>query len=201
MVKSARAAQRVMASVVSYVERRLKLVVNQTKSRTAPLRACAFLGFQLGARGKAEWTAQALERFKRRVKEITSRSRGQRVQEVITELRRYVLGWMNYFGISHTCKVVLELDKWVRRRVRLYSWKAWKSPRTRRRHLLALGISPEEVRMASRSRKGYWRLSGNGLVQRALSKRWLEEQGVPDLRSIWIGLHYGEGSEAPAARP
>ena len=201
MVKSKRAAQRVMASVVSYVERRLKLVVNQTKSRTAPLRDCAFLGFQLGARGKVEWTAKALERFKRRVKEITRRNRGHRVQAVIAELRRYVLGWMNYFGISHTYKVVLGLDKWVRRRVRLYYWKAWKSPRTRRRHLLALGISPEEVRMASRSRKGYWRLSGNGLVQRALSKRWLEEQGVPELQSLWIRLHYGEGSAAQAARP
>jgi len=79
--------------------------------------------------------------------------------------------------------------------------KSVEKPRTRRRHLLALGINPEEVRMASRSRKGYWRLSGNGLVQRALSKRWLEEQGVPELRSIWIGLHYGEGREAQAARP
>ena len=123
------------------------------------------------------------------------------MQAVIDELRRYATGWMNYFGISHTYKVVLALDKWVRRRVRLYYWKAWKSPRTRRRHLLALGIHPEEVRMASRSRKGYWRLSGNGLVQRALSKRWLEEQGVPVLRSIWIGLHYGEGPAAQAASP
>ena len=103
-------------------------------------------------------------------------------------------------GISHTYKVVLELDKWVRRRVRLYYWKAWKSPRTRRRHLLALGIKPEEVRMASRSRKGYWRLSGNGLVQRALSKRWLEDRGVPELRSRWIALHYGEDHAAQAAR-
>jgi len=141
------------------------------------------------------WTAKALERFKRRVREITQRNRGHRVRDVIDELRRYVTGWMNYFGISHTYKVVLELDGWIRRRVRLYYWKAWKSPRTRRRHLIALGISPEDVRMASRSRKGYWRMSGNGLVQRALSKRWLNEQGVPELRSLWIGLHYGKGSD------
>lgn len=196
MVKSARAAQRVMTGVVRYVEERLRLVVNRTKSRTAPLRQCAFLGFTLGARGQVVWTAKALERFKRRVKEITRRNRGHRVQDVIGELRRYVTGWTNYFGISHTYKVVLELDGWLRRRVRLYYWKAWKSPRTRRRHLIALGIKPEEVRMASRSRKGYWRMSGNGLVQRALSKRWLAEQGVPELRSQWIDLHYGKGCQA-----
>ena len=195
VVRSAKAAMRVMASVARYVEERLKLVVNRTKSRTAPLKQCSFLGFTLGARGKVVWTAKALERFKRRVREITQRNRGHRVRDVIDELRRYVIGWMNYFGISHTYKVVLELDGWIRRRVRLYYWKAWKSPRTRRRHLIALGISPEDVRMASRSRKGYWRMSGNGLVQRALSKRWLNEQGVPELRSLWIGLHYGKGSD------
>jgi len=63
-------------------------------------------------------------RFKQRVREITSRSRGHRVQTVLSELRRYVVGWLNYFGISHTYKVLLELEEWVRRRVRLYYWTA-----------------------------------------------------------------------------
>ena len=83
------------------------------------------------------------------------------------------------------------LDEWVRRRVRLYYWKQWKQPRTRRRHLLALGIDPKEVHMATRSRKGYWRMSGNSLIQRALTNRWLQEQGVPNMRTLWITLHYG----------
>ena len=83
------------------------------------------------------------------------------------------------------------LAEWVRRRVRLYYWKQWKQPRTRRRHLLALGIPREEVKLASRSRKGYWRMSGNSIVQRALTNRWLHEQGVPDMRTQWIVLHYG----------
>ena len=64
-------------------------------------------------------------------------------------------------------------------------------PRTRRRHLLALGIPREEVHMATRSRKGYWRMSGNSILQRALTNRWLHEQGVPDMRTLWITLHYG----------
>jgi hypothetical protein len=76
------------------------------------------------------------------VREITRRNRGQRVQDVITELRLYVTGWMNYFGISHTYKVVLELDNWLRRRVRLYHWKQWKQPCMRRRNLLRLGANP-----------------------------------------------------------
>lgn len=191
MVKSAKAAQRVMESLTRYVEGRLKLVVNRAKSQTAPLKACAFLGFQIGARGRAVWTAKAHARFKQRVREITRRNRGHRVQDVIDELGRYVTGWLNYFGISHTYTGLLELDEWVRRRVRLYYWKQWKRPGTRRRHLLALGIAPEEVHMATRSRKGYWRMSGNSIVQRALTNRWLHEQGVPDMRTLWIVLHYG----------
>ena len=191
MVKSAKAAERVMASLIRLVEGRLKLVVNRAKSKSAPLSQCTFLGFQIGARGKAVWTAKAHARFKRRVREITRRNRGHNVQDVIDELRRYVTGWLNYFGISHTYKALLELDEWVRRRVRLYYWKQWKQPRTRRRHLLALGIDSKEVRMATRSRKGYWRMSANSIVQRALTNRWLHEQGVPDLRSLWIALHYG----------
>jgi retron-type reverse transcriptase len=92
---------------------------------------------------------------------------------------------------SSTYKEVLALSVWVRRRVRLYYWKQWKQLRTRRRNLLALGADPGTVHMATRSRKGYWRMSQNEIVRYALNNRWLEEQGVPDVRAIWIVLHYG----------
>lgn len=191
MVKSAKAAERVMASLIRFAEDTLKLVVNRAKSQTAPLKACAFLGFQIGTRGKATWTPKALIRFKQRVREITSRNRGKRVADVIGELRLYVTGWLNYYAISHTYKVVVELADWVRRRVRLYYWKQWKQPRTRRRNLIKLGADPREVKLASRSRKGYWRMSSNRIVQQAMTNRWLEEQGVPNIRTLWIKLHYG----------
>jgi hypothetical protein len=109
----------------------------------------------------------------------------------LEELRRYAVSWLNDFGISHTYRQLLELDQWLRRRVRLCYWKQWQRPRTRRRHLLSLGIGPEEVMKASRCRRGYWWMSGNGIVQRALNNAWLREQGVPDLKAQWIELHYG----------
>ena len=74
---------------------------------------------------------------------------------------RYVTGWLNCVCISHTYNQVAALAEWIRRRVRLYCWEQWKRPRTRRRYLLALGIPKDEVRMATRSRKGYWRMSHN----------------------------------------
>ena len=82
-------------------------------------------------------------------------------------------------------RVMASLTRFVEGRLK------WKQPRTRRRHLLALGIPREEVHMATRSRKGYWRMSANSIVQRALTNRWLQEQGVPDMRKSWIVLHYG----------
>ena len=133
----------------------------------------------------------AQARFQRRVRQITGRNRGNRVQDAVGERHRYVTGWLHCFGISHTYSAMLELDEWVRQRVRLYYWKQWQRPRTRRRHLIALGIPFEEVRMATRSRKGYWRMSANSIVQRALTNPCLHEHAVPDLRTLWIALHYG----------
>ena len=196
LVKSARAAQRVMSSITRFVEGRLQLVVNPLKSQAAPLKRCTFLGFAF-RRKQVVWSDKALQRFKERVREITSRRRGISMPSRIAELRRYLVGWMNYFGISHTYRVVLELDQWIRRRVRLCFWKSWKQPGTRRRHLLKLGIGPQEVHLASRSRRGYWWMSGNGIVQRAMDNTWLEEQGVPNLRQQWIELHYGRQHAPP----
>ena len=122
--------------------------------------------------------------------QITSRNRGHKARDVIDELNLYVRGWLNYYKLSSTFSEVKDLSQWVRRRVRLYYWKQWKQPRTRRRNLLALGANPKRVHMATRSRKGYWRMSQTEIVRFALNNRWLEKQGVPDMEAIWIVLHY-----------
>jgi len=194
LVKSLRAAQRVMQSVTWFVEVRLKLVVNRQKSQAAPLSACAFLGFQI-RRGKIVWTDKAHKRFKERIQEITSRSRGVSTFCMLRELRRYVVGWMNYFGIHQLYRAIPELDQWLRRRVRMYYWKQWKRARPRRRQLIRLGIHPAEVHKATRSHRGYWFMAGTSIVQRALDNRWLAERGVPSLVQQWVQMHYGKRNE------
>jgi RNA-directed DNA polymerase len=191
LLKSLRAAQRVMQSISRFVEGRLKLVVNRQKSRAARLSECAFLGFQI-VRGRIVWTEKALQRFKERIQEITSRSRGVSTFCMLRELRRYMVGWMNYFGIHQLYRVIPELDQWLRRRVRLYYWKQWKNPHARRRQLIRLCIHPAEVYKATRSHRGFWFMAGTEIVQRALDNRWLAERGVPSLRQQWIDLHYGK---------
>ncbi len=88
---------------------------------------------------------------------------------------------------------VRDLDQWIRRRMRLYYWKQWKRPKTRRRKLLRLGIGRDEVHLASRSRKGPWRMSHTSIVNRALSVDWLQRQGVPSLEKQWIAIRYPDG--------
>lgn len=188
-VRSQSAAQRVLRTVGQFIESRLALVINRTKSKAACLGECTFLGFAI-YRGKLHWTDAAVQRFKERVREITSRSNGQNMRSRIPALMRYVTGWLNYYGHSRSYSQLLGLDQWLRRRVRLCYWKQWKRPRTRRRHLLALGIPRDEVKLATRSRKGYWRMAENSIVQRALTKQWLWDQGVPNMRQQWVDLHY-----------
>ena len=113
-----------------------------------PLKTCEFLGYRLNHRAKLAWTEKARIRFNARIKKITSRNRRHKVQTVIDELNLYTRGWLNYYKLSSTYKEVRALSVWVRRRVRLYYWKQWKQPRTRRRHLLALGADPNEVHRA-----------------------------------------------------
>ena len=141
------------------------------------------------------WSDKALKRFKEKIQQITGRSRGVSMRQLLTELRRYVVGWLNYFGISQAYRGIPELDQWLRRRVRLCYWKQWKRPRTRRRHLIRLGIQPAEVYKASRCRRGYWWMAGTSIVQRALDNSWLAEQGVPSIRQQWIEMHYGKRNE------
>ena len=195
LVKSLRAAQRVMQSITRFVEVRLKLVVNRQKSQAAPLSACTFLGFQI-RRGRIVWTDKAQKRFTERIQEITGRSRGVSTFCMLRELRRYVVGWMNYFGIHQLYRVIPELDQWLRRRVRMYYWKQWKRARPRRRQLIRLGIHPAEVYKATRSHRAYWFMAGTSIVQRALDNRWLAERGVPSLVQQWVQLHYG-GRKSP----
>jgi RNA-directed DNA polymerase len=189
---SPRAGQRILRSVRRFLAEKLKLIVNEAKSHVVKLAEASFLGFEI-VRRRVHWTAKSQKRFKAKVRQITSRTRGHSPKSVIAELERYVRGAFNYYGLGILFGEARELDRWMRRRVRLYYWKQWGRPRTRRRKLLRLGIGRDEVHKASRSRKGHWRMSHNSIVNRALTDIWLAEQGVPSLEKQWVSIRYPDG--------
>jgi RNA-directed DNA polymerase len=158
LVKSERAAQRVMRSLTRYLKTALKLTVNPAKSKVAPMSECSFLGFTIKGK-KIRWTDKALANFKHRVKELTGRSWGVSMDHRLHKLGQYVRGWTAYFGISQYYRPVPELDEWIRRRIRMCHWKQWRWARTKIRHLQDLGVSLKTASsMLSAARAtGTWR--------------------------------------------
>ena len=196
---SPRAGRRILESVRRFLRKRLKLIVNETKSKVVELSKAAFLGFQI-FQGRVRWSRKSKERFIATVKQLTGRTRGVSPRRVIEELTRYTRGALNYYMIGVRFAEVRDLDQWIRRRMRLYYWKQWGRPRTRRRNLLRLGIGRDEVHLASRSRKGPWRMSHTSIVNCALSVDWLQGQGVPSLEEQWIATRYPHGTTRTAER-
>ncbi len=143
LCRSQRAGQRILRSVRRFLSDRLKLIVNEAKSRVVKLAEASFLGFGI-VRRRVRWTAKSLGRFKAQVRQITRRTRGHSPKSVIAELATYVRGAFNYYGPGVAFGEARELDRWFRRRARLYYWKQWGRPRTRRRKLLKLGVGRDE---------------------------------------------------------
>ena len=197
LCRSPRAAKRVLNSITRYIEHRLKLIVNQAKSKVCEIKEAIFLGFTI-VKNRIKWSEKSQVKFEARLREITKRTRGVSPCQVMEELQLYVRGAVNYYTIGMTYAEARELDGWLRRRVRLYYWKQWGRPRARRRNLLRLGISRETVHMASRSRKGPWRMSQNSKVRAAMTNEWLDQQGVPSIANQWISIRYPNG---PKGRP
>lgn len=106
----------------------------------------------------------------------------------LTELRRYVRGWIRYFGLAHQFDDFVTLDGWIRRRVRMCYWKQWRYPRTKVRNLLKLGVSLDMAIKHAVSRKGYWRMSRTPAMRYAMPNKWLVQQGLLSLKQLWSDL-------------
>jgi RNA-directed DNA polymerase len=180
-VRSAKAGQRVMASVTKYLERVLKLKVNEAKSAVDRPWKRKFLGFSFTARrpNRRRVADAAVERFKDQVRQITRRTSGISLGEVLAQLRVYLKGWTNYFGFSQTLSRFKELDQWIVRRLRCYLWKQW--GRRGYRELRALGVTRELAWNTSKSAHGPWRLSRSPALSFALPGRYFHARGLPSL--------------------
>jgi group II intron reverse transcriptase/maturase len=190
-VRSKRAAHRVLDSVTAVVEQRLKLKVNRDKSKVVPASVMTMLGFGFyftrgGVRVRVE--PKALARLKVRIKELTSRRWSIAMDERIARVNRFTAGWMGYFQLADTPKVFRELDGWFRRRMRQIRWKEWKNTATKRRNLRALGIPEQSAREWAGSSKGYWRIAGSPVLDRALPDSYWDDLGLKMLKPTWQRL-------------
>ncbi len=187
--KSQRSAERIMASVTRFLTDKLRLVVNQAKSRVVASKEFEFLGFAFRkSRATINVSAKSIQRFKHRIREITGRSRGISMDHRLSLLRSYVRGWMGYYGLAAQLKLFDRLDQWLRRRIRMCYWKQWRRPRKRRRELIRLGVPIRQAIRHARSRKSYWHMSKTIASGVGLTNAWLAEQGLLSMKTLWSEL-------------
>ena len=182
-VRSRRAGERVMKAMRRMYEK-LRLRINEEKSGVAPARKRGFLGFGFwtaaGGAIKRRVAGKALKAMKNRVREITKGTGGRSVRQVVADLRKYLLGWKEYFKLAETPGVFRGLDEWIRHRLRAIYLKHWKRGRTVFRKLRARGMSADlAARVASGTRR-WWRNSGMA-IHIALPNRHFAELGLPQL--------------------
>lgn len=182
-VQSRRAGERVLQSVKTFVETRLKLKVNMEKSAVDRPWKRKFLGFSftLNKEPRLRLAPKTVKRFKEKVRELTKRSRGQSLEKRIRDLNVYLQGWSGYFRIAETRSVFQTLDEWTRRRLRMCLLKQWKNSKTKKRNLVALGIPRDWATLIGGSRKGYWRLSKSPQMNKALGLAFWRSQGLKSL--------------------
>jgi group II intron reverse transcriptase/maturase len=192
-VRSRRAGERVMASVVQFIERRMRFKVNTHKSAVARPEERHFLGFRLQA-GELPGESQVLlskrtkGRIDEKIRELTPRTFGQSLKECIRRLNEYLSGWINFFGI---CTVGAErtlgnLDAHIRRRLRAIQLRHWKRRRTIVRRLIRLGVRPKTAwGGVYRERKSCWRLSHTGCVDRGLDNAYFAGRGLLSVEQRW----------------
>ena len=182
-VRSRRAGERVMA-LLRRLYGRLRLKVNETKSAVASVFGRKFLGYSLwvasGGVVKRKVAAKALRAFKHRIRELTRRSGGRSMKDVVERLRPYVLGWKAYFRLAQTPRVWLALDKWMRHRLRAIQLKHWRRGTTIYRELRALGASVDDARQVAANSRRWWRNSDRAL-NRVLTIAYFDWLGVPRL--------------------
>ena len=144
LCSSPRAGRRILDNVRRHLHKRMKLVVNEAKSQVVQICDAAFLGFNI-LRGRVRWSAKSMARFKAKIRELTRRTRGVSPYKVTEDLHSYIRGAANYYIVGMNFAEAKQLDSWMRRRMRMYYWKQWKRPRTRRKRLMRLGIGREGV--------------------------------------------------------
>jgi RNA-directed DNA polymerase len=182
-VSSERAGQRVMEGVTRFITQKLKLKVNEAKSAVARPQERKFLGFSFtaGPEVKRAIAPKALDRFKRRIREITRRAKGVSMETTMEELAPYMRGWRSYFGFCETPEVMEALTRWVRLRLRAALWRQWKTPRRRRAALRELGVLEPLAGSTAVSSLGPWHLARTRALCVGLSNAYFKSLRLPSL--------------------
>jgi RNA-directed DNA polymerase len=197
-VKTQRAGERVLEGVKhaapssGSLEKRLKLKVNPKKSKVERATRAKFLGFSFFKR-KGEVFIRLANRTKERLMEkirhLTKRTRSSKLEDIVSEINRYLRGWIAYFRLAATPSVYKELDEWIRRRLRQLLWKRWKRGTTRYRELVRLGVPIERAALGAIGTSP-WHMSRTPVINEALSNVFWRNSGLESMAERYNQLRY-----------
>jgi Retron-type reverse transcriptase len=178
--KSGRSAERTLQNILPYIEKKLFLKVNCEKTVVDLATQVKFLGFSFYT-SKGETRVRihpkSIAKMKAKVRELTARSNGMGNVERAKKLRRYIMGWVNYFKFADMKKLLQSTDEWMRRRIRMVYWKQWKRIKTKFVKLISLGIPEGKAWEFANTRKSYWRTSNSPILSRSLGNNTIKNLG------------------------
>ena len=175
-----------MASVVNFIEKKLKLKVNHNKSGVRHCSAVKFLGYTLLAEGGIRIADKSIDRLKDKVKEITRRNRSVNFRQLIEELNSVIIGWSNYFRLANKwLSTIRDLDGWIRRKLRCYRLKQSGRKYTIYKLLRSLGIPESKSWNVVMYSQGWWDMTSKEAVNQAMNLKWFTHQG---LRSLYLRM-------------
>ena len=194
MVKSEKAANRVMESITTFITKKLGLIVNVEKSKVARPNQIKYLGFGFYKKiNQNIWRPKphikSIEKFRLKLKSILVRSRSISLDERLLKLKQLIYGWINYFRIADMKMLMKEIDHWIRRKLRVIIWKQWKKIRKRYTSLRKLGISHRDAYVTSNSRRGYYHIAHTRVLEQAISKERLNKRGLVNLLDHYLKVH------------
>lgn len=188
-VRSQKAGERVKQSVSNFIRDKLKLKVNEEKSRVCPSSQTKFLGYTIQRDGNLAIAKESLRRIKDKIRKITKRNRGRSFYQIITELTPALRGWLMYFQYARCQHLLRNLDSWIRRKLRCYRIKQCKRTYTLQKFLVSLGVANWQSWILALSGKGFWRLSGCPQVHQALGTQWFDTLGLYNLSLNYARLN------------
>lgn len=182
------AGERVMVSVVGFLEERLRLKVNADKSAVAYVEERQFLGYRLLCDGRLGIAPRSVERAKQRVRAITRRNRGVALEQMIRELNGFTTGWVTYFRYAACKSILQQLDEWIRRKLRCVRLKQRKRAKPIADLLIELGVPELSAWLMATSTKGWWRKAKTPQAHQAMNLAWFRAQGLHSLSERYVAL-------------
>jgi RNA-directed DNA polymerase len=189
-VQTQAAGERVLASVTAFLEGRLKLRVNRTKSAVAPVEERKFLGHRLLADGTLIIAPQSLDRARDRIRGITRRNRGVSFEEMVRQLNSFLTGWVTYFRYAKAKNALDHLGGWVRRKLRCVRLKQRKRAKSITAFLHGLGVPWDRCWTTAASGKGWWRLAHTPAAQQGMDNAWFQAQGLVNPLDWYLQLQH-----------